>query len=166
VNAVQRQPSSRAAAARLRAWPVSDLETVKRFACSDAPMTERAGVVAKLATPIRMLPTTERCRLISAHKKYPAQAELTQHRFKVSGIGDLRGDNDVQRPPLANCIKRSRVARGTKPYCLRPSCLMCGRRFVGTRRNPRAEGASLRKSGRAVQGRKLRRQMLRAADTG
>ena len=55
-------------------------------------MTERTGVVVKLATPIRMLPTTERCRLISAHKKYPAQAELSQDRFKVSEIGDLRGE--------------------------------------------------------------------------
>ena len=55
-------------------------------------MTERAAVVVKLATPIRMLPTTERCWLISAHKKYPAQAELSQDRFKVSAIGDLRGE--------------------------------------------------------------------------
>jgi hypothetical protein len=105
-------------------------------------MTERAGVVVELATLIRMLPTPERCRLISAHKKYPAQAELTQHRFKVLGIGDLRGDNDVQRPPLAKCIERTRVARCTKPFCLRARCFMCVRWFVGTRRKPRAEGAS------------------------
>ena len=115
----------------MRAWPVSDLETLLRDCLFGCPMTERAGVVVKLATPIRMLPTTERCRLISAHKKYPAQAELTQHRFKVSGIGDLRGDNDVQRPPLAKSVTRSRLARCVKPYCLRPRCLMCGRWFVG-----------------------------------
>jgi hypothetical protein len=122
-------------------------------------MTERAGVVVKLATPIRMLPTPECCRLISAHKKYPAQAELSQNRFKVSEIGDLRGDNDVQGPPLAKCITRSRLARCVKPYCLRPRCLMCDRLFVGTRRKSRAQGAiELRRSGRTVQGRKLRRQ--------
>jgi hypothetical protein len=53
-------------------------------------MTERAGVVVKLATPIRMLPTPERCRLISAHKNIQHEArhaELLQDRFKVSGIG-------------------------------------------------------------------------------
>src|SRR5262249_15559309 len=85
--------------------------------------------------------------------------ELMQHRFKVSGIGDLRGDNDVQRPPLAKCITRPRLARRVKPYCLRPRCLVCNRLFVGTSRKSRAQGAiELRRSGRTVQGRKLRRQ--------
>src|SRR5262245_40812887 len=115
--------------------------------CSDAAMIEHARVVVK---PIRMLPTPERCRLISAHKKYPAQAELSQGRFKVSEIGDLRGDNNVHRPPLAKCIERSRAARCSKPCRLRPRCIVCVRWFVGTRRKSRAEGASLRGSGRAV----------------
>ena len=90
-----------------------------------------------------------------------------QHKFDIPGYGkidlrifgdrDLRGDNDVQRPPLAKCIKRSRLARCVKPYCLRPRCLMCVRWPVGTRR--KFEGAvELRRSGRAVQVRKLRRQ--------
>ena len=90
-----------------------------------------------------------------------------QHKFDIPGYGkidlrifgdrDLRGDNDVQRPPLAKCIKRSRLARCVKPYCLRPRCLMCVRWPVGTRR--KFEGAvELRGSGRAVQVRKLRRQ--------
>ena len=76
--------------------------------------------------------------------------------LRIFGDRILRGDDDVQRPPLAKCIKRSRVARCIKSHCLRPRCLMCARWFVGVRHKSQTERA--RRSGRAVQGRKLRSQ--------
>jgi hypothetical protein len=124
-------------------------------------MTERAGVVPNLA--FKAHPHAYDARAPQARPTTIFSAGFATPSYRKSGLRifgdrDLRGENNVQRPPLAKCIKRSRVARCPKPDCLCPRRLMCGRWFVGTRRNSRAEGANLRRSGRAVQGRKLRRQ--------
>ena len=99
-------------------------------------------------------------RLISAHKNIQHEAryaELLQGRIKVSVIGMWEETMMFSDLP---CALNDLVLRGAISLivcALAALCVLGG--FVGNRRKSRAEGAiELRRSGRTVQDRKLRRQ--------